>query len=178
MLAENVILDFANRRTSREIAAQVEALALARQRAKQGLSRVVPDKTRVRDVGARVYYSAGTKPSESVKDFPPDVRRFLGNSNYVLQPGDFFVGGGGGGGPRSGFMDFGVDTKVHAYILREGETKAPNFIQKVFDKVIAGQWIMRNHMRVGMTAGESFDAMVKALEDEGYVHTPFTEMMQ
>ncbi len=173
--AENVILDFANRRTSREIAAQVEVLALARQQAKQGLSRVVPGKTRVRDVGARVYYSAGTKPSESVKDFPPDVRRFLGNPNYVLQPGDFFVGGGGGGGPRGGYMDFGVDTKVHAYILKEGETKAPDFIQKVFDKAIAGQWIMRDHMKVGMTAGESFNAMVKALEDEGYVHTPFTD---
>ena len=72
-------------------------------------------------------------------------------------------------------MGFGVVTKIHAYILREGESKAPDFIQKVFDKAIAGQWIMRDHMKVGMTAGESLDAMVKAMEEEGYIYTPFLD---
>ena len=70
-------------------------------------------------------------------------------------------------------MGFGTDTKTHAYILREGETAPPESIQKLFDLAIAGQWIMRPHMRVGMTAKESLDAMVAAMEEAGYIYTPF-----
>ena len=75
-----------------------------------------------------------------------------------------------------GFASFGVDTKTHAYILREGETSVPESIQYAFDQAIKGQWIMRDHMRVGMTAGESLAAMIKAMEDAGYIYTPFTDI--
>jgi Xaa-Pro dipeptidase len=170
--AENVISDFIIRRTSREVGAQIEVLALARQRALQYISKIVPGVTTVREAGARVYYSATSKPEDTVHDFPPDVRYFIPNPDYVLQRGDFFVGGGGGGS-RGSYMGFGVDTKIHCYILREGETKVPDFLQRVYDKAIAGQWIMRDHMKVGMTGGESLDAMVKAMEDAGYIYTPF-----
>ena len=75
--AEAVITDFLTRRTTREIAAQTEVLALARQRAKQNLAQVIPGVTTVRDIGARVYYSATSKPEDTVDEFPPDVRYFL-----------------------------------------------------------------------------------------------------
>ncbi len=172
VFSENVVLDFINRRTSREVAAQVEVLALARQRARQRLSQVVPGVTTARDIGARVYYSAVNTPDKTVPKSQPDARWFFRNPNYVLQRGDLFVGGGGGG-DRGNYMGFGVDTKIHAYILRKGETKVPGFLQKVFDSAIAGQWIMRPHMRVGMTAGESLAAMVKAMEDAGYIYTSY-----
>ena len=173
--AEAVITDFLTRRTTREIAAQTEVLALARQRAKQNLAQVIPGVTRVRDIGARVYYSATSKPEDTVDEFPPDVRYFLPNPDYVLQPGDLFVGGSRGGGDFGTYMGFAVDTKIHAYILREGETRVPDFLQEVFDKAIAGQWIMRDHMKVGMTGEESLAAMVKAMEDAGYIYTPFID---
>jgi len=172
--AERVITDFVVRRTSREVAAQTEVLALARQRALQNIAEIVPGVTTVREAGARMYYSASSKPEDTVQDFPPDVRYFIPNPDYVLQRGDFFVGGGGGGS-RGSYMDFEVDTKIHCYILREGETKAPEFIQKVFDKAIAGQWLMKEGMKVGMTAGESMDAMVKLMEEAGYHYTPFID---
>ncbi len=73
-------------------------------------------------------------------------------------------------------MGFGVDTKIHAYILREGETKVPDFLQEVYEKAIAGQWILREHMKVGMTGGESMSAMVKAMEEAGYIYTPLTDV--
>ena len=171
--AENVITDFVVRRTSREVAAQTEVLALARQRALQKISTIVPGVTTVREAGARLYYSAGTKPEETVKDFPPDVRWFFNNPDYILKPGDFFVGGGGG--PRGSYMGFGVDTKIHCYILREGETKVPDFLQKVYDKAIAGQWIQQEGMKIGMTAGESLAAMNKLMEEAGYISTPFID---
>ena len=158
--AENLITDFVVRRTSREVAAQTEVLALARQRVLQNIAKIIPGMTTIGDIGGRLYYSAGTKPQETEKDFPPSVRWISGDRDYVLRPGDFFVGGGGSS-PRGSYMGFGVDTKIHVYILREGETKAPDFIQRVFDKAIAGQWLMKEGMKVGMTAKESLDAMVK-----------------
>ena len=172
--AENVINDFLVRRTSREVAAQVEILALARQRAKERLAQVIPGETTAREIGARVYYSALNTPDKTTPRSRPDVRWFFRDPDYILQRGDLFVGGGGGG-DLGEYMGFEVDTKIHAYILREGETTAPEFLQEVFDLAIAGQWIMRDHMRVGMTAGESLAAMVKAMEDAGYVYTPFSD---
>jgi Xaa-Pro dipeptidase len=159
--AENVISDFVVRRTSREIAAQTHLLTMARQRKLQRLSTIVPGSTSAREVGARVVYSA-------VSD-----RSATSSRGYTLQRGDLFYGGGGGG--RYSHIGFPVDSKIYAYILKEGETKVPDFLQKVYDKAIAGQRIMRPHMRVGMTAGESLRDMVKAMEDEGYVYSPFKD---
>ena len=158
--AENVINDFLVRRTSREVAAQVEVLALARQSVLTLLSNVVPGETTAREAHARVLYSAVSDRTES------NSRR------YVLQRGDLFYSGSDAGGT---YMDFGIDTKTYAYILRDGETEVPEFIQEVYDLAIAGQWIMRPHMRVGMTAGESLAAMVKAMEEAGYIYTPFAD---
>ncbi len=163
------------------MAAQVEVLAVARQRAKHRLSLVVPGVTTIADINARVYYSAVNTPVNTVPITTPDVRWFIHNPDYVLQCGDLFVGGGLGfpdsyGGDGGDYMGFGVDTKIHAYILREGETKAPDFIRKVFDKAVAGQRIMREGMKVGMTAKESLDAMVKLMEDAGYIYTPFRDI--
>ncbi len=160
--AERVISDFLVRRTSREVAAQVEILALARQRAVTNIRNIVPGKTRVRDVGANVLYSAVSSMSETR------------SRDYILQRGDLFHGGGGGG-TLGKYMDMDVDTKTYAYILREGETEAPKFLQEVYDLAIAGQEIMRPHMRVGMTGGESLAEMVKAMENAGYIYTPFTD---
>ena len=92
-----------------------------------------------------------------------------------MQRGDFFFSGADGGGK---YMDMDIDTKTYAYILREGETKVPDFLQEVYNLAIAGQKIMRPHMRVGMTGGESLAAMVKAMEDAGYIYTPFSDKGQ
>ena len=158
--AENVINDFLVRRTSREVAAQVEILALARQRVLEILRNIVPGETTAREGNARVLFSTVSSMSET------------NSRNYVLQRGDLFYSGAGAGGNS---MGFDIDTKTYAYILREGETEAPKFLQEVYDLAIAGQWIMRPHMRVGMTGGESLAAMVKAMEDAGYVYTAFAD---
>ena len=73
------------------------------------------------------------------------------------------------------YKNFVKSTRASKHILRDGETKVHEFLQKAYDLAIAGQWIMRPHMKAGMTGGESLAAMVKAMEDEGYIHTPFTD---
>lgn len=184
--AENVISDFAIRRTVREVAEQVNNLEAARQLQRAALARIEPGRTTIREIvtwarewayerhlggfarfgpgGVRVYYSAVSEDPS----YPPSVRYFYWHGDYIFQPGDFFAINVG-----VNYMGFTTDTKTHAYILREGETAAPESIQEVFDLAVAGQWIMRPHMRVGMTAKESLDAMVAAMEDAGYLYTPF-----
>jgi len=159
--AENVISDFRSRRTLREVAVQVNTLEIARQRVMAKIASITPGETSAGDVGASVSYSAVAGRSE------------MRSRDYVLQRGDLIVlGAGGSDWMDFGFSSFSVDTKTYAYILREGETSVPESIQYAYDQAIAGQWIMRPHMRVGMTARESLDAMVKAMEDAGYIYTP------
>ncbi len=184
--AENVITDFAVRRTVREVAEQINNLEAARQLQLAALRRIEPNRTTIREIvtwareeafkrhlagfgtfgrgGVRVYYSAVSEDPP----YPPSVRYWAWHGDYVLQRGDFFAFNVG-----VRYMGFTTDTKTHAYILREGETAPPESIQKVFDLGVAGQEIMRPHMRVGMTAKESLDAMVAAMEDAGYIYTPF-----
>ncbi len=184
--AENLITDFLVRRTVREVAEQINNLEAARQLHQEALARIEPGRTTIREIvtwarqeaykrhlagfgtfsrgGVRVYYSA-VSPDPP---YPIDARYWAWHGDYVLQRGDFFAFNVG-----VSYMGFGTDTKTHAYILREGETAPPESIQKLFDLAVAGQWIMRPHMRVGMTAKEALDAMVAAMEAEGYIYTPF-----
>jgi Xaa-Pro dipeptidase len=183
--AENVITDFLSRRTLREVTAMTNTVEMNRQNFSRALSRITPGVTTIGDItwwanqeafkrgllgystwssgGLRVYYSAVSEPIE-----PPDVRWWIRHPDYVLQRGDYFIFN-----TDFKYMGFGTDSKVHAYILREGETSVPESMQKVFDLGIKALDIMRPHMKVGMTGGESLAAMVKAMEDAGYIYTPF-----
>ena len=184
--SEKLVSDFIVRRTLNEVSAQANALDLGRRLHAEALARIVPGKTTIREIttwarewayqrhlagygtwspgGIRVYYSAVSKPPS----YPMTPRYWAWHGDYVFQRGDFFAFNVG-----VDYLGFGTDTKTHAYILREGETTVPESIQKTFDLAVAGQQIMRQHMKVGMTAKQSLDAMVAALEKSGYVHTPF-----
>ena len=169
--AENVISDFLTRRTNREVAAHTEVLALWRQRTLQNLSEIVPGVTRIKDVGGRIYYSAQSK-----RTAPPDARFWINDPEYVFQRGDFFTGGTGGTNEWGSYMDFETDTKIHAYILREGEKRVPESIQYAWYQGKKAQAIMRRNIKVGMTAGESLEAIVSAMEKTGYIYTPFQDI--
>lgn len=162
--AENLITDFRSRRTLREITVQANTLEIARQNALKAISGIKPGVTALRDVPhGQVYYSA-------VSD-----RSVTNLSEYTLQRGDFLYINGRADWMDFGFSSFGVDTKYHAYILREGETSVPESIQHAFEQAIKGQWIMRPAVKVGMTAGECLKAMISAMEEAGYIYTPFTD---
>ena len=182
--AENVITDFVVRRTSREVTAQTNTLEISRQIVAEALSRIEPGVTSIREItwwameeafrrgigeyrtwspgGIRMYFSDSEPTTE------PNSRWWIVHGEHVFQGGDFFAFNVG-----VNYMGFGTDTKTHAYILREGETGVPESIQYAFDQAIRGQWIMRDHIRIGMTGGEALDAVVAAMEAEGYIYTPF-----
>ncbi len=171
--AENVITAFRSRRTLREVTVQTNTLEIARQNSMKAVSRIVPGITTIGECGcgARIYYSAVSEPIR-----PPGTRSWISHPGYVFQRGDFFAFGGGAEWMDFGESSFGVDTKHHAYIRREGEISVPESLQYAWDQGKKAQAIIRQQVRVGMTAGESLNAIVAAMEEAGYIFTPFTDV--
>ncbi len=170
--AENLITDFRSTRTLREVVVQANTLEIARQNSMRAVSRIVPGETTIGDCqcDARIYYSAKSERTRA-----PRATSWINHPDYVFQRGDFIAFGSDADWMDFGEESFGVDTKHHAYILREGETSVPESLQYAWDQTKKAQGIIRQNVKVGMTAGESLTAMVSALEQAGYIYTPFTD---
>ncbi len=190
--AEAVITDFRVRRVQREIIAFANGAEIHRQILERALSRevITPGVTTLGDVGwwvqqrlyeknlirkdrgdgillPRVLYSAKSEPID-----PPDARWWIHHNDYVLQRGDFFTYDLG-----LKYLDyFATVFKRNAYIMREGETSVPRSIQYAFDKGLEAREIIRKNIKVGRTGGETFEIVVSAMEEAGYIHTPFTDV--
>jgi len=189
--AENVITDFRVRRTQSEIVAFADALEIHREILERALSRevITPGVTTLREIGwwvreefakrgldfgndpgvsiPRILYSAKSEPID-----PPDVRWWIHHDDYVIQRGDFLTFDIG-----LRYLDyFSTDYKRNAYILREGETNVPESIQHAFDRALAAHDIIRANVKIGRTAGETLQILVAALEEAGYVYTPFIDI--
>jgi Xaa-Pro dipeptidase len=182
--AENVITDFRARRTLREIAAMTNALEIHRQLLERALSNevITPGVTTLREVGLWIreqyhkrgltrgyepgYGGPGVLYSATSKTRPRD------RGDYVIQRGDFLSFDTG-----VRYLNyFSTDYKRNAYVLREGEISVPESLQHAFDSAIAARKIIRKQIKVGQTAGETLKAIVSALEDAGYIYTPFTDI--
>ena len=158
-------------RTSGEVSAQT--LIMARQIALETLSTIVTGVTASKDIrkgnlmgGVWIYYSAQSK-----RTAPPDHRWWIYDPEYVLQRGDFFAYSVG-----YNYMGFRVDTQIHVYILREGETRVLESIQYAWNQGKKAQGIIRPHVKVGMTGGESLSAIVKAMEEAGYIYVELPDI--
>ena len=171
--AEYLITEFRARRTLREVAVQTNTLEIARQNTLKALARIVPGETTIGSCQCdlRIYYSAVSKRTN-----PPGSRAWIRESDYVVQRGDFFAFSGNAEWMDFGDNSFGVDTKAHGYLLREGETSVPKSLQYAWNQVKKAQGILRENVKVGMTAGESLAAMVAAMEAADYIYTPFTDV--
>jgi len=189
--AEKVITDFRVRRVQREISGLTNALEIHRQILERALSRevITPGVTTLGEIGwwvkeefhkrglgggystgvgiPRILYSARSKPID-----PPDTRWWIHHDDYVIQPGDFLTFDNG-----VRYLDyFSTDYKRNAYLLQEGETGVPEGIQLAYDRAIAAREIIRKNIKVGRTARETLDAIVAAMEDAGYIYTPFDDI--
>jgi len=189
--AEHLITDFRDRRVMSEINAFSHALELQRDLLERSLSDevITPGKTTLGEVGwwlqeeihkkdltngyptwisiPRVLYSANGE-----RKALPDVRWWIHREDYVIQPGDLIAFD-----HNVSYLDyFKTDYKRYCYVMQEGETEVPEFIQSFFDRAIDARAILRANVKAGRTVKETLDAMVKAMEEEGYVYTPFIDI--
>ncbi len=181
--AENLITDFRVRRTIREVAAFIEALEIHRQILERSLSNevITPGVTTRADVGWWVkeqFFKRGLTQGFRTRVGTPGViysavsdRDTTRSPDYVLQRGDFLSFDNG-----VRYLDYyQTDYKRNAYIMREGETSVPAPIQLAYDRAIAARGIIRQHVKVGKTAGQTLEDLIAALKDAGYIYTPFTD---
>ncbi len=179
--AENVITDFRVRRVQREIIAFANACEIQRQIMDEALRRIKPGITTREDVGwciqdqllaqgifpsfeaatLHIPYMPGVSHSE-VSD-----RSETWKPDYVFQRGDYISLDMG-----IGYLNFGTDFKRNVYILKEGEADAPKGLKHAWDRTLKAREVIRKTFRIGLTAGESLKTIVRALEAEGFVHTP------
>ena len=176
--SENLITDFRVRRVQSEIVAFANAGEMTRRILEQALSRevITPGVTTGEDVAWWVQEQLLTRGLQSSFGLSrpgvihssaaePSEYRARG---YTFQRGDLLSFDMG-----VKYLNFGTDMKRNAYILREGETSIPADIQRAFDEGRRARDIMRQNIKVGRTAAETLEAMVSALEEAGFVYTPF-----
>jgi len=189
--AENLITDFRARRTESELAAFRYAAEQHLEILERALSNevITPGVTTLADVGwwvreemyrrdlnagtslgvsiPRILYSAVSEPID-----PPDVRWWIHHDDNVIQRGDFMTFDIG-----VSYLDYFVtDYKRNAYVLRDGETEVPASLQHAYDQAIRAHEFIRTNIRVGRTARQTLDAIVQALEEVGYIYTPFIDI--
>jgi Xaa-Pro aminopeptidase len=170
--AEKLASDFRSRRVASEIAAFAWAGELSRNIAERAFSNevITPGKTTLAEVAwwMREQQFANNLDTSfgmpSVYITGPDGFVALSN-DHVIQRGDFLAIDWG-----VGYMNFYTDMKRHAYVLREGETRLPESIQKAFDNGRAVRDILKRNIKAGRTAGETYDLLVDKINQAGFTY--------
>jgi len=170
--AEKLASDFRSRRVASEIAAFAWAGELSRNIAERAFSNevITPGKTTLADVAwwMREQQFANNLDTSfgmpSVYITGPDGFVALSN-DHVIERGDFLAIDWG-----VGYMNFYTDIKRHAYVLKDGETRLPPSIQKAFDNGRAVRDILKQNIKAGRTAGETYDLLVGKINAAGFTY--------
>lgn len=159
--AERVITDF----LSRPVASEIVLFRKIREKISESLDKqfksIVPGVTRFGDL----------EGSRSVVDKDGNRR----GDDYVLQRGDLIclAGGKQSGGHVDPEWEYGNHYEIsfeYAYILREGETEPPPKIRRAWNDVLKVRKILEDNIKVGRTAGETFEILKREIEKAGYIY--------
>ena len=83
---------------------------------------------------------------------------WMRDGSYVIQRGDLLN-----------------DRPYMAYVLQNGETGLPAYMQRYNEENRRIKQILRDHIRVGQTGGEALEILARALEDAGFIYTDYQE---
>ncbi len=121
--AERFVSDFRSTRTAIEIATFSEAGEISREIAERAFSNevITPGVTTLEDVAWWM--------SDQQLTGPQGIEAT--SSDRIIQPGDLLMLDWG-----VGYLDFYTDMKRIAYVLREGETDAPEGLQHAFNRAV------------------------------------------
>ena len=159
--AEHLITDFLARPVKSEIVLFKKIREMIAGSLERQFESIKPGVTRFGDL----------EGSRSVVDKDGNRR----GDDYVLRRGDLICleGGKQSGGhvdPRWKFGNFYEVAFEYAYILREGETGLPPKIKKAWADVMKVRKILEDNIKVGRTAGETFEILKQKIEEGGYIY--------
>ncbi len=168
--AQKLTSDFRSRRVASEVAAFARAGAYSRNIAERAFSNevITPGMTTLADVAwwmreQQFSNHLGTSfGMPSVYITGPDGFVALSNG-HVIQRGDFLAIDWG-----VGYLNFFTDMKRHAYVLKEDETHLPDSIQRAFDNGRAVRDILKNNIKAGRTAAETYVILNTLINQAGF----------
>lgn len=177
--SEDVITDFRVRRVQTEIIAFAKACEIQRLIMESALQSIQPGITTREELGWWAndqLLSQGIEPSyfgvgmPGISHSETSERSQTHKPDYIFQRGDLISWDWG-----IRYLNFGTDYKRKAYILKDGETSLPPSIQKAWDRGLQAREIIRKTFKPGHTAGETLKIVVHALEEVGFIYTPFVD---
>jgi Xaa-Pro aminopeptidase len=168
--AEKLVSDFRSRRVASEIVAFGEAGRISHEIAERALSNevIVPGKTMLEDVAWWIMEELKKRSLGSSFGMPsiyitgPNGIEAVSNER-IIQRGDLIMIDWG-----VGLMNLYTDMKRMAYVLKEGETKAPPGIQNAFDRALKVREILRRNIKVGRTAAETLEILNRKVREAGF----------
>jgi Xaa-Pro aminopeptidase len=175
--AERFVSDFRATRVASEIAAFAEAGEFSREIAERALSNqvITPSVTTLEDVAWWIWDQLLERGLESSFDMPSVYITgpegiVATSSDRIIQRGDLLMIDWG-----VGFLDFYTDMKRIAYVLHEGETKAPVGIQNAFDQALKVRDVMKSTIKPANTAQQALDVTWEAIEAAGFNRIEFNQ---
>ena len=175
--AERLVSDFRATRVASEIAAFAEAGEFSREIAERALSNqvITPSVTTLEDVAWWIWDQLLERGLESSFDMPSVYITgpegiVATSSDRIIQRGDLLMIDWG-----VGFLDFYTDMKRIAYVLHEGETKAPVGIQNAFDQALKVRDVMKSTIKPANTAQQALDVTWEAIEAAGFNRIEFNQ---
>jgi Xaa-Pro aminopeptidase len=170
--AEKLISDFRSERVAGEIIEFSKIANISRRLIERALSNevITPGKTTMNDVCRWLEEQQKAQGVErgwhpTVFLSPPDGNE-IANSDRVIQRGDVLQIDYGLG--RNNFF---TDLKRFSYVLKEGETEVPAWIQKAFDNSRIIRELVRENVKSGKTGREQLDNLKRLVAESGFVYT-------
>jgi hypothetical protein len=144
--SERLIMDYIIRKVPSEIELLKKLRKDEDERVKKAFAAIVPGVTKNRDVRMTIFRRRGIGVSQR--------GRTAGHGNVVIQGGDIVAA------PSQG---------TYAYVLREGETKPPPDIQKLWAEYKKIDKILAETIKVGLTPREIVKNYTAKFEEEGII---------
>ncbi len=170
--AEKLIADFRSERVAGEIIEFSKIANITRKLLERALSNevITPGKTTMNEVcwwleeqRQALGLELGWHPTVFLS--PPDGNE-IANADRVIQPGDVLQIDWG-----IGQNNFFTDMKRFSYVLKEGETEVPEWVQKAFDNSRTIRELVRENVRSGKTGREQLDHLKRLVVEAGFVYT-------
>jgi Xaa-Pro aminopeptidase len=168
--AEKLVSDFRSRRVASEIVVFGQAGEISREIAERALSNevIIPGITALEDVAWWIKDQLLSRGLEASFGLPsiyitgPDGIEAV-SSERIIQRGDMIMIDWG-----VGLMNFYTDMKRMAYVLKEEEKQAPPGFQNAFDQAVKVREVIRQNIKVGLTAEETLKVLNEKVEEAGF----------